>query len=216
MRVIPEIGQYLTFMDFNGVRTRPRDFAVALLNTVDTHRRTKVLLKLAQNKTKGDVYYEALEESLMMTLSLEIQRGSASKHSRRFNFDEFTTFVATLKDSMAADKDLSCKGLEELIVRLEQSVSKHAKFADNLIFWVAHAKLMRQLKKKMKVLASLLPQDKQSKLDQKTVLQSIVQEYKARKKQFPTVERYLLVTKLPLDIPTFKAKSSAPKVITEN
>ena len=152
-------------MDFNNVKLRPRDFALTLLNTVDTHRRTKLIMRLSQNKTKGDIYYEALEESLMMTLSFEIQKGCASKHSRRFNFDEFTTFVATLKDLIAEDKSLSCKGLEELIIRLEQSVSKQAKFADNLIFWVAHAKLMRQLKKKMKTLASLLPQDKQSKLD---------------------------------------------------
>jgi hypothetical protein len=30
-------------------------------------------MRLSQTKTKGDIYYEALEESLMMTLSFEIQ-----------------------------------------------------------------------------------------------------------------------------------------------
>lgn len=119
MRVIPEMGQYLTFMDFNDVRKRARDFAVALLNTVDTHRRTKLLLRLCQNKTKGDIYYEALEESLMMTLSLEIQKGCASKHSRRFNFDDFTTFIASIKDVLAEDKSLNVLGMQELIIRLE-------------------------------------------------------------------------------------------------
>ncbi len=67
------------------------------------------------------------------------------------------------------NKDFNTKGLEELFIRLELSASKQSKFADNLIFWVAHAKLMRQLNKKMKQLKGFLAKDKQSKLDQKTL-----------------------------------------------
>jgi hypothetical protein len=50
--------------------------------------------------------------------------------------------------------------MESLILRLNTAASKQGKFADNLIFWVAHAKLMRQLNKKMKVLTGLLAKDK--------------------------------------------------------
>jgi hypothetical protein len=58
------------------------------------------------------------------------------------------------------DKSLHTKNMESLILRLNTAASKQGKFADNLIFWVAHAKLMRQLNKKMKVLTGLLAKDK--------------------------------------------------------
>lgn len=55
-------------------------------------------MKLSQEKPKDDPYYKALEESLIYTLCREIQIGCSSKHSRRFKFDEFTAFIATIKD----------------------------------------------------------------------------------------------------------------------
>lgn len=72
MRVIPELGQFLSFYDFNLIQTRPRDFAVAMLNTVDIDKRAKMVVRLSQTKEKGDFRYEALEESLVFTLSREI------------------------------------------------------------------------------------------------------------------------------------------------
>lgn len=72
MRVIPELGNYLSFYDFNEILTRPRYFAVALLNTIAIDNRAKLVVALSQTKEKGDFIYEALEESIVFTLSREI------------------------------------------------------------------------------------------------------------------------------------------------
>lgn len=141
------------------------DFAVPILNTVDIDRRTNMIIRLSQERDIKNHFYLALEESLMYTLGREIQIGCASKHSRKFHFDDFTCFIQTIKVALKENKSLKIKGLEELFIRLRQFADKQSRVADYLIFWVAHAKLLRKLNGKLKDMFKLLDSDKQSKLE---------------------------------------------------
>lgn len=119
MRTPPKLGSYLTFMDFNNIQQKPLEFAVAILNTIDIDKRTKMIINLSQDKPKDYPFYMALEESLIYTLCREIKIGCESKHSRKFNFDDFTCFISTVKEQIKKEKHLQIKGLEELFLRLK-------------------------------------------------------------------------------------------------
>eukprot|EP00347_Sterkiella_histriomuscorum_P009341 403341583 len=215
MRTPPKLGSYLQFMDFNQIMARPTDFAVPILNTIDIDRKTKMLVKLSQNVEGLNPFYLALEESLIYTLGREIQIGCASKHSRKFNFDDVTCFLTVIKNSYKENKSLKIKVLESLFIRLKLIADKQSKVADYLIFWVAHAKLLRKLSSKLKDLLKLMESDKQSKLDQQTILKTIVNDYKLKKKQYPALPKYLLHTKLKLDIDTYRQWYAFKNVINE-
>lgn len=81
----------------------------------------------------------------MYTLGREIQIGCASKHSRKFHFDDFTCFINVIKTAIKEDKSINAKGMEEVFIRLKKISDKQSSFADYVVFWVAHAKLLRKL-----------------------------------------------------------------------
>jgi len=128
-------------MDFNNIRSRPLDFAFALINTIDIDKRTKIAVRVIQNVEKKNPFELAIQESLAYTLSREIYVGCNSKHSRRFNFDDFSCFLSVIKDSKHDKGFFNAKAMQDLFIRLKKAASKESRISDKLIFWVAHAKL---------------------------------------------------------------------------
>ncbi|CDW71365.1 UNKNOWN [Stylonychia lemnae] len=217
MRTPPMLGQYVTFMDFNDIRSKPMDFAFALLNTVDIDKKAKIAVRVLQNIEKKNPFELAMQESLAFTLSREIYIGCNSKHSRKFNFDDFSCFLSVLKNQKKDADYFNPKAMEELFLRLKKCTSKEARFADKLIFWVAHAKLLRQMNKKLGQLMQLMHNDKQNKLEQEATIKTISADYLIKKKKYKGLNfpKYLLLSNLDLDGTTYRSWLNTKTVISE-
>eukprot|EP00347_Sterkiella_histriomuscorum_P010157 403377385 len=202
MRTPALLGNFIQFRQFRDIMERPVEFAFSILNTIDIAKRTELFIQLSQEKNKtADIstcLFSALEESIVFTLCREIQIGCASKHSKRFKFDEFTTFVTILKDTMKSDKNLQVQGMEKVLLRIQKFSKRQEKFADVLLFWVAHAKLLRQLNSKLKSLVKLLKTDSEGKKHQKIVKAEQRQEYREAKKLLPGIPKYICTIRLSL------------------
>eukprot|EP00347_Sterkiella_histriomuscorum_P009216 403342079 len=202
MRTPAILSNFIQFRQFKDIMERPVQFAFPILNTIDITRRTKLFIQLSQENLKtGDTsanLFSALEESIVFTLCREIQIGCASKHSKRFKFDDFTTFVTVLKDTMKSDRNLQVQGMEKVLLRIQKFSKRQEKFADVLLFWVAHAKLLRQLNSKLKSLVKLLKTDSEGKKHQKIVKAEQRQEYREAKKLLPGIPKYICTIRLSL------------------
>jgi hypothetical protein len=82
-----------------------------------------------------------------------------SKHSTKFHFDKFTAFIEAIKISLDAETSWTVESLEEYLIRISLYAKRQFKVKDALIFWVAHAKLQRQLRKKLKLLMSCMKKE---------------------------------------------------------
>jgi len=58
-----------------------------------------------------------------------------------------------------AEKSWTVEHLEEYFIRISLFAKRQFKVKDALIFWVAHAKLQRQLRKKLKLLMSCMKKE---------------------------------------------------------
>ena len=206
-RTIPVLTQNLTFMDFNTIQARHVDFCVGFLISVDITKRAKALLKLSQDEIspKKDLIF-ALQESIMFTLCREIRLGTLSKHSTKFFFDNFTALVDTFMQVLGEEKEWTVKNLEEFILRIKNYAKRQFKAKDVLLFWVAHAKLNKQLNKKLdKLLAMMSKDNKEMRAKRDVTAKLIESDYQARKKKYPAeLPKYLFATRLDLDQSTYR------------
>jgi len=51
---------------------------------------------------------------------------------------------------LEADKTLNLNSIEEFFLRIKYSTKKHSRMKDTFFFWIAHAKLLRQMLNKLK------------------------------------------------------------------
>ena len=92
-------------------------------------------------------------------------------------------------------------------MRLKNYANRQYKAKDILIFWVARAKLNKQLNKKLdKLLAMMSTTNKEMKAKREIIAKTIETDYQARKakvkdEKFP---KYLYATRLNLDVPTYR------------
>lgn len=107
---------------------------------------------------------------------------------------------------LAEEKEWNVKNLEEFILRLKNYANRQYKAKDVLIFWVAHAKLNKQLNKKLdKLLAMMSKDNKEMKAKRDVIAKQIEADYQARKKKYPAeIPKYLFATRLDLDKNTFR------------
>lgn len=61
----------------------------------------------------------------------------------------------------------------------------------------------------------LLESDKQSKLDQESIHKAVTAEYKVKKKKYGTLPKYLLQTRLNLDVDTYRNWYCFKDIISE-
>lgn len=177
-RTVPHLTSHLTFIDFNTILTRYIDFCIGLLLSVDIKKRAVALLKLAQEPdTKSDLMF-ALQESILFTLAREFQIGVASKHSTKFFFQDFTEFTETITECLKREKSWSVQPLEDFFIRLKFMAKKQSRAKDTFFFWIAHAKLLRQLLKKMTKLFEFLGKgSKEVKAKRDLKLKQLEEEY---------------------------------------
>jgi hypothetical protein len=137
----------------------------------------------------------------MFTLCREIRVGTLSKHSTKFFFDNFTHLVDTFIQVLGDEKDWTVKNLEDFILRLKNYANRQYKAKDVLIFWVARAKLNKQLNKKLdKLLAMMSKDNKEMKAKRDVIAKQIETDYQGRKKKYPAeLPKYLFATRIDLD-----------------
>jgi septal ring factor EnvC (AmiA/AmiB activator) len=107
---------------------------------------------------------------------------------------------------LGEQKEWTVKNLEDFILRLKNYANRQYKAKDVLIFWVARAKLNKQLNKKLdKLLAMMSKDNKEMKAKREVVAKQIETDYQARKKKYPAeLPKYLFATRLDLDIITYR------------
>lgn len=191
-RTVPLLTSHLAFLDFNTILTRHVDFCIGVLMSVDIEKRAIALLRIAQDpEPKADLKF-ALEQSILLTLAREFQIGVNSKHSTKFFFQDFTEFIDVIKDCLKREKSWNVNSLEDFFLRLKLIAKRQSRFKDTVFFWVAHAKLLRQLLKKLKSLIDCLgKEDKVLKLQRDQKLKGFEEEYIARKKKYPEVPKWI-------------------------
>jgi hypothetical protein len=93
------------------------------------------------------------------------------------------------------------KNLEEFILRIKNYANRQYKAKDVLIFWVARAKLNKQLNKKVGKLTDMMSKDnKEMKAKRDIIVKQIETDYQAKKKKYPAeLPKYLFATRLDLD-----------------
>ncbi|CDW90129.1 UNKNOWN [Stylonychia lemnae] len=218
MRTPPFINQYVAFMDFNDIISNQFDFAFAILCTIDIKIRTNIALNLVSEDDIQNKHFDPLIESLMFSLGREIEIGCHSKHSTKFEFEDFSSFLKIFKVQLKHNKSLNIQPFDELIIRLKKLSKKQEKLTDVIIFWVAHAKLLRKLNKKLKAMSKLLKHDKESLKQHKMIKEKISKSYDAKRKQFKDskLPKYLLLSNLDLERDTYRSWVSFEKVISED
>ncbi len=104
-----------------------------------------------------------------------------------------------------------------LLYRIYFFAKRQFRKKDLFLFWVAHAKLQRSLKKKASLLINILGNETDEiKSIRKTKLKEIEEAYVARKKSQPVeVPKYLKITEIDMRRETFKKVLMQNKVITE-
>ena len=122
-----------------------------------------------------------------------------SKHSTKFNFDQFTAFVDTMTGSLKSEKQWTLDNLEEFLVRVKLFAKRQFKVKDTLLFWVAHAKLQRRLRKKLKELTSCMKKPvKDIKTRRQKLKQHVDEEYYGRKVKYEQLPKYIKATRIDL------------------
>ena len=189
---------------------------MGVLMAVDIKKRAKALVKIANSDIalKPDLFF-SLQESIMFTLSREFQIGCASKHSQKFHFDNFTAFVETVCTELEANKEWTVENLEELFIRIKIFGKRQSK-VKAVFFWIAHAKLMRQLGKKIDKLLGLMgKENKELKAKREVMRVATEADYTARKEKYPTeIPKYIKATKIDLNSETFKKIVMEKKIIS--
>jgi hypothetical protein len=104
-----------------------------------------------------------------------------------------------------------------ILYRLYFFAKRQFRKKDLFLFWVAHAKLQRALKKKASLLINILGNETDEvKLIRKTKMKEIEETYVARRKSQPEeVPKYLKITEIDMTRETFKKVLMQNKVITE-
>lgn len=104
-----------------------------------------------------------------------------------------------------------------ILYRLYFFAKRQFRKKDLFLFWVAHAKLQRALKKKASLLINILGYETDEvKLIRKTKMKEIEETYVARRKSQPEeVPKYLKITEIDMTRETFKKVLMQNKVITE-
>ena len=91
---------------------------------------------------------------------------------------------------------------------LKNYANRQYKAKDVLIFWVARAKLNKQLNKKLdKLLAMMSKDNKEMKAKREILAKTIETDYQARKARIKdeAFPKYLFATRLDLEKPTYKS-----------
>ena len=153
----------------------------------------------------------------MFTLGREFQIGSESKHSTKFHFDELNNFVEAMRLALHENKHWTVEHLEEFILRVKIFADRQYKFKDVLLFWVAHAKLQKKLKKRLEILTNFMcKESKDVKLRRDAMKKAINEEYVMRKKKYPKeIPKYMKASKIELDSNTFRNIVNVKQIIPE-
>jgi hypothetical protein len=133
-----------------------------------------------------------LEQSILITLAREFEIGVKSKHSRKFFFTDFTEFIEAIKDCLEREKSWTLEKLEDFFLRLKFIGKHQSRFKDTVFFWVAHAKLLRQLTKKLKSLFEFMgKENKELKAKRNATLAKMETEYKEKKTKHTNLPKYI-------------------------
>ena len=119
---------------------------------------------------------------------------------------------------LEADKSLNLNSIEEFMLRIKYSTKKHSRMKDTFFFWIAHAKLLRQMLNKLKTFLAFMPKEsKENKARREATLKKIDEDYKARKKRYPReIPKFVKATKIDLEVPTYRLVFGAKNMITES
>jgi hypothetical protein len=122
-----------------------------------------------------------------------------------------------VKETLDANKDWTVEKLEEFFVRIKFIAKRQSRIKDTFFFWIAHAKLLRQLNRKLTTLLAFLAKEtKELKAKRKAVMTQLEVDYVNRKKKYPVeIPKYIKHTRIDLDATTFRNVTMTKKIITE-